>query len=471
MNDRTQPVVPGGYREAIRIAWPLVLSMGSFTVMQFFDRMFLAWYSPVAIQAALPAGILCFTLICGFMALAGYANTFVAQFHGARNPRGCSRATMQGVWLALASWPVLLLLIPMGRFLLSISGHAPEVLAQEKVYFSILMAGGVAIPLGAAISSFFTGRGDTVTNLYATVAGNVVNILLDYALIFGWWIFPELGIVGAGIATVIGGLVYPAILGVLFLSPRINAVYATRSNLGLDRDLLQRMIRFGLPSGVHLALDIGSFSVFVLMTGRMEALDLAVSNMALSINTLSFLPLIGISIAATTLVGQYQGQGQSAIAERAGWTTVKLGLLYMGVVGATFVLFPSAYFGLFLIRGDTFDPDAVVALGRWLLIIMTLWGGFDVGNLVLSGALKGAGDTRFVMLYSVGAAWGFMVPGVLVITLVLDAGVLALWSWVMAYIAVLGAGYVLRYRSGVWKSIRVIDPVPEAVPPAGPPLG
>ena len=84
---------PGGYREMLRVAWPLIISMGSFTVMQFADRVFLAWHSMVSIQAALPAGILSFTLSAGFMALAGYANTFVAQYHGAGDAAGCGRAT------------------------------------------------------------------------------------------------------------------------------------------------------------------------------------------------------------------------------------------------------------------------------------------------------------------------------------------------------------------------------------------
>lgn len=124
-------IVPGGYREVLRIAYPLIISTGSFSLMQFVDRVFLARHSMVSIQAALPAGLLSFTLICAFMALAGYANTFVAQYHGRGDPEGCSRATAQGVWLSMLSWPLILLLVPLGRFLLQNAGHAPDVLAQE----------------------------------------------------------------------------------------------------------------------------------------------------------------------------------------------------------------------------------------------------------------------------------------------------------------------------------------------------
>lgn len=448
------------------MAYPLIISTASFSVMQFVDRVFLSRHSAISIQAALPAGLLSFTLICAFMALAGYANTFVAQYHGSGDARGCSRATAQGVWLSLFSWPVILLLIPLGRWLLQISGHAPDVLVQELDYFTILMVGGVTIPLGAAISSFFTGRGDTLTNMYAQLAGNLVNILLDYALIFGRWGFPEMGIRGAAIGTVIAGVVPPVILFARYFARSTDTLYQTRSSFGLERALLLRMVRFGLPSGLHLLLDVASFSVFVLMTGRMGALPLAVSNIALSINTLAFMPLVGISMAAATLVGQYQGRRDSATAAKAGWNALRVGLVYMTFMAASYLVLPRLYFTLFATAGgDGFTLDELVGLGRYLLIMMAAWGLLDAVNLVLSGALKGAGDTRFVMWYSTLGAWGLLVPGEWLIIYVWNGGILLAWSWLALYIMILSFGFWWRFRQGAWKSIDVLehqDPFPPA---------
>lgn len=309
---------PAGYREVLRIACPLIISTASFSVMQFVDRVFLAQYSQVAIQASLPAGLLAFTLCSAFMAVAGYANTFVAQYYGAGNQRGCSRATAQGIWLALFSWPVILALIPVGRLLLRIAGHPAEVLAEELDYLTILMAGGVVIPLGAAISSFFTGRGDTLTNMYAQVAGNVVNVVLDWMLIFGRLGLPELGIRGAAIATVVAGFVPPLILGVWYWRPQTDALYHTRSTWRLQGSLCWRLLRFGTPAGVQLFLDVSSFSVFVLMTGRLGPVALAVSNIALSINTLAFMPLIGISRRPLRWSGSIRAAGTRSWQKRRG---------------------------------------------------------------------------------------------------------------------------------------------------------
>lgn len=455
------PEPPGSYREVLRIAWPLVVSMGSFTLMQFVDRMFLAWYSPVSIQAALPAGILSFTFVCTFMAMCGYANTFVAQYHGAEDPVGCSRATMQAVWLSFMIWPLLIVSIPLGWFFLELSRHAPEVLAEEKIYFTWLTAGGVLVPLGAAISSFFTGRGETRTNMIASMAGNVVNLVLDYMLIFGMWGAPEMGIRGAAIATLAGGLVAPAILFTLYFSRRYNVVYRTREHLRIEWKLMMRLVRFGLPSGLNLLIEISSFSLFILISGRIGELALAVSNMALSINTLAFLPMVGLGIAAATLVGQYQGRGDSATAALAARRSVTVGLVYVIAIGLTYVLFPRLYFSFFTMRAESgYTIDELMVSGRWMLIIMAFWGIFDAVNIILAGALKGAGDTRFVLIYSTLLSWGFWVPGVLIIVLVLKLGLLTMWLHAVLFVVVLAAGYEIRFRRGRWKSIQVIESPP-----------
>lgn len=459
---------PGGYREILNVAYPLMLSMGSFTLMQFIDRMFLAWHSPVSIQAAVPAGILAFTFICGFMSLAGYTNTFVAQHFGAGDPRGCARSTAQGVFIALGSWPLMLACIPLGRLVLRWSGHAPEVLAEELLYFDILMWGSLGIPLGAAMSGFFTGRSKTLVTMSATMAANAVNLVLDYVWIFGKWGFPEMGIQGAAWASVVSSFVLPGILMALYFGPRLNRAFQTRTHFRWDAPLWWRMIRFGLPAGIHFALDVASFGVFVLLTGRMGEVALAASNIALSINMLTFLPLVGLSIAVTTVVGQYQGRKETIYAERAAWTTLRIGGLYMFIVGMAYILVPQFFLSFFARDGASgLDMETLFPVGRMLMIIMAVWGVVDAVNLIMAGALKGAGDTRFVMWYSLAVAWGVLVPGQFLIVFWWEAGVIAAWCWTAFYILVLSLGLFLRFRKGCWRDIDVLG-APAPVPPDHP---
>jgi len=237
----------GGWRELMQIAWPLIVNSGTFALLNFSDRLFLSWYSEDAFRASLPSGILFFTLVCGFMALAGFTNTFVAEFWGAGDKEGCSRATAQGILFSVLSIPLIMLLTPVGIWCLKLSGHGPEVLALEERYFRILMWCGGGMTLSSGLSSFFSGRGKTFVIMGCNVVANFLNIILNYALVFGKWGFPELGIAGAGWATVIGSWLSPFIFAVIYFSRPVNAEYKTIKNLRFDRWMFKRMLRFGLP--------------------------------------------------------------------------------------------------------------------------------------------------------------------------------------------------------------------------------
>jgi len=337
-----------------------------------------------------------------------------------------------------------------------LSGHAPDVLAAEKTYFLILMAGGVTVPLNSAIGGYFMGIGRTMVNMAANALGCSLNVVLNYAMIFGHWGCPEMGIEGAAYATLISGAITCLIQLALFSRERPVRLIGFPAVLKPDGALLRRIVRFGTPSGLQLLMDVGSFAAFIMLTGRMGEVALAASNIAFSINNLAFAPLLGFGLAASTLVGQHQGACHPEAAERAGYTGLKMGLVYMCVIGFTFVLFPKGYFELFRPKDAGFSAEELLALGRTMLLLMTVWGLLDTVSIVLSGALKGAGDTRFVMVYMVVGSWLVLVPGALVL-LRLGSGILGLWAWLAVYICVLALGFWWRWRQGRWKNIRVIE--------------
>ncbi|MCF7818265.1 MAG: MATE family efflux transporter [Kiritimatiellales bacterium] len=448
----------GGWRELMQIAWPLIINSGTFALLNFFDRLFLSWYGEDSFRAALPAGILFFTLVCGFMALAGFTSTFVAQFWGAGDKPGCARATAQGILFALISIPLIMALTPVGLWLLRLSGHGPDVLPLEEEYFKILMWCGGGMTLSSALSSFFAGRGKTFVIMTCNIVANGLNILLNYLFIFGKWGCPEMGIAGAGWATVIGSWTSPLIFAILYFSKPVNAVFDTLRNLRFDRWLFMRMIRFGLPSGIHWFLDVASFTVFVLLVGRMGAVAHIASNIALSVNLIAFMPMIGMGMAASILVGQYLGRNQPDYAERMGWLTLKIGVCYIAAIGATFLLFPDFYTQVFEGGADGSVPAGELhRTVRILLAMLAVWGVADATSLIIAGALKGAGDTHFVMYFQSSVAWGFLVLGQLLIVFVFKGGVYASWVWTLLYIVLLGIGFILRFRSSRWKSIDLLD--------------
>lgn len=449
---------PGGLAEVLKVAAPLLISMGSFTLMQFCNRMFLAWYSEASLQAAIPAGILSFTFICFFMELTSYGTTFVAQYHGANELARCARATGQSFLLALISWPVMLALMPLGLWFITTSRHPPEAVRLETIYFTVLMIGSAGPCLGAALGTFFSGRGDTVTTMRANILANILNIILDYILIFGKLGFPALGIKGAAIATVISGFSAPLILASNFLLPEYRKVFNIGEVFRLDKDLMKRILRFGSPSAANMVLDMASFAIFVMIIGKFGETTLTASNIALSVNSIVFMPLLGLGSAAGILVGKYQGMRKSSIADRSARMALRIAMAYMSFMAFTYILVPEFYISFFTMWGEgTIVISDILPSSRMFLILMAMWGMFDVASIVLAGALRGAGDTKFVMIFFLIVAWGLWVPGQFLLLGPLGMGAMAQWVWLAIYIILLSVGYVGRFLSGRWRDIEVIE--------------
>jgi multidrug resistance protein, MATE family len=444
----------GGAAELLRIAYPLILSTASTTVMQFINRLFLARYSPDALAACVPAGLLSFTLVCFFFGAVTYTNTFVSQYFGRGRTASVSVAVWQGAWLALASGVLLWALTPLGYFIIERSGHAPEVMALEKQYFFILNLGGIIYLLNAALASFFTGRGLTKVPMAANIAGNLLCVLLSWLLIFGPGPFPELGIRGAAWGMVAAQALMTAIYLTLFLSPYNRRRYRTARLAGVHRGLFLRLLKYGLPNGAGFFLDIASFGAFVFIIGAMDSAYLAASNIIMSINMIAFMPVIGLGTAVLTLVGKYLGMRRPDTAARVAWRGAALGACYALLLGAQFAFYPGFFTGMF---GGS-DPEAyagILAAARPVMKVLAVFIFFDSLSIIYADALRGAGDTRFQMWGASAAAWLLFVPGVWHASR--HGGELQhVWGWGAVYMAVLSAFFVLRWRSGLWRRIDIL---------------
>jgi len=252
----------GGYREVLQIATPLVLSTGAWAVQHFFDRMFLTWYSADALAAAMPAGILNFTIMGLFLGISGYVNTFVAQYFGAGQNHRIGPVLWQGVYVALFAALVHLALIPLAKPFFQFVGHEPEVMRLEIIYFQILCLGAGPVVGSAALASFYSGRGKTLPVMWVNFAASIVNIVLNYILIFGNLGLPALGIKGAGIATVISGFFSFFLYVAIICRKNHEKLYHTRTGWRFDRPLFMRFMRFGLPMGFRSFLNMSASRPF-----------------------------------------------------------------------------------------------------------------------------------------------------------------------------------------------------------------
>ena len=443
--------------ECLQVAWPLVLAMASNAIMMFADRLFLSNYSAVSIQAALPAGVVAFIAISFLQNVVAYSGTFVAQYSGAGARAACARAMGQGLWLSVLCIPLLLLSIPAGNLLFDLAGHAPEVVVEEKSYYLALVIGNIAMPFAAALSGFFTGQGYTRLVMAANVIGNAANVILDPFFIWGWCGLPELGIVGAGVATAISQFLILAILAVAIIPERhLSTPQRRRVAFVWKTPLMWRITRFGLPSGGHVLLDVSAFAIFTFVSGKLDAASFAASNIALSINHLIFAPLMGISIAATILTGQRMGDGDPKGAVRVGRNCVAIGWTYILICTLILGLFSTPIVKMFYPPDATFTAEHFLEIGTKLVWIFLAWAWFDTLNIILGGALKGAGDTRFVLCWIAGKSFFFWIP-LLLTCYNLGVGIVGLWLTMLADVSLAGTGLFLRFLSGRWKNIEVIE--------------
>ncbi|HHO75665.1 MAG TPA: MATE family efflux transporter [Deltaproteobacteria bacterium] len=451
----------GGGREVLRVAIPLVLSTSAWSVQHFVDRMFLVWYAPEAIAAAMPAGILNFTIMSFFIGTASYVSTFVAQYYGARMNTRIGPVLWQGIYVSLLGGVVMFLFIPAAPIIFTLVGHEPLVRESEIVYFQYLCLGGMPVIAASALAGFFSGRGRTWPVMWVNTFATAVNLFLDYLLIFGKWGLPEMGIRGAAIATVISAFFSLIVYIALLSRSDYNRAFHTMKGWRLEKALFYRLVRFGVPSGIQFFLDMAGFTAFILILGRLGTVSLAATNIAFNINTLAFMPMIGFGIAISVLVGQYLGKQQPDLAQRSVYSGFVMTLIYMTTLAALYVIVPNLFVAPFAAKADPEEFAEIYRLTIILLRFVALYSVFDAMNIIFSSAIKGAGDTRFVMYMIVIISVCVLVVPTYVAIMVLDYGLMAGWTFASIYVIALSFAFYFRFLGGKWKTMRVIEePVP-----------
>lgn len=447
----------GSLHELWVVALPMVLSSGSVSLMHVIDRVFLTWHSTDALAAAMPAGLLHWTLISLAIGTAGYVNTFVAQYEGARRRDRVAAAVWQGVYLSLASGVVFLLAVPLTGPIFGLIDHTPSVQKLEVEYFSVLCIGALPMTLSAAQACFFSGRGETVVVMLVNMMVAAANVVLDYGLIFGNFGLPEMGIRGAGLATVIAQTAGVAAYSALMLGRRRYDEYGIWKNRGLDADLFRRLVRFGLPTGVQYLVDIAGFSLFIFLVGWMGAEQLAATNLAFNLNSLAFIPILGVGTAVMVLVGQRIGEGRPELAVRTTWMAAAAAGSFMLACGAVYLFAPEMILYPYRMNATPEEFRPIAARVIPLLRYVAVFSFFDGMAIVFGSAVRGAGDTRFSMLFTFAAGWTLMVAPVAIAWKMGVGSLTVSWTAVTVYIIVLGVGFILRFQQGRWKTMSVIE--------------
>ena len=446
-----------GYKEILDVAIPLMISSAGLSLLMFIDRMFVSWYSADALAASMPAGVFSFALSSLFFGTTMYVGTFVSQYFGAKKNERIGPSIWQGLYLSLFSGLMMLIFIPLAPFLFQSFKHDPVVTELEISYFRILCLGTFPMIAITVLGAFYSGRGITRPVMWMNILMLLLNTPLNALLVFGYGDVQAMGLDGAGWATIISQYTTMIVFAYLVFRKKNNKAFATLSGWKFDSELFRRLIRFGLPSGVHMFIEVMAINIFIMMVGNLGKDIQAASNIAFQIDIFGFIIIHAVSIAISIKVGQYIGANDIVKAEASAITGLQVSLMVAFLLALVYIFFPSQLVGLFGLNADPEEFSKISELAERLLVFVAVYCFFDAIQLALSSAIKGAGDTFFVMKYlGITSVVVMIIPSILIVNY-WGGDVYGMWGLLTFFVLTLASIYTLRFRSGKWKEMKVIE--------------
>jgi len=430
--------------------------------MTFTDRLFLSRLGPEQMNAALGGGLMNFTMTTLFLGLVGYTTALVAQYLGAGRKDHCTVATTQAALVCLAAYPLILAARPLSIWIFELSRISPEQLVAQKAYFNILVYATIVSLLRTSLAGFFSGIGKTRMVMIASAVAMTSNVGLNYVLIYGKLGVPAMGIRGAAYGTILGSTLGLVVLLVAYLWPANRREFAVGRSLRFDREAMGKLLRFGSPAGAEMFLNLLAFTAVIFVFHAHGPVTATAATIMFNWDMISFVPLLGVQIGVTSLVGRYMGAGSPDTAHRATMSGLRIGWVYSGTILLLYLLLPGTLVELF---GPS-EPDAVFAQAVPTAVFMIRFAAIyvlsDAAFVVFAGALRGAGDTFWAMCISVGLHW-ILVPLLAVMLHVLAMSTESAWVALVSVYLVFSTLFYLRYRSGRWREIRVVQTAEELI--------
>lgn len=434
-----------GVPQVMGIAWPIMVSMLSFTAMNFVNAL---WVGPLGKEAFGAVGIGAVLLYAihgfGYGALVG-VKIAVSQAHGQNDDLLTRRLMWQGVHLAVWMGLIELLFIPLGHPLLTLLGASDAVAPLATDYFTARIIGAAPALVMTALTQYLQGRSRTQAPMVAMIVANVLNVMLDPLFIYGGGPIPAMGVAGAGWAASIS---FSA--GALFLIwvawPELSG-----TDRRVDKTLLARIWRFGFPLAGRATLEIASYLGFQGILASIGDAHLAAHVLVVRTISISFMPGYAVSEAVAVLVGQAVGARRFELIAQIRSAGLKIAVTFMSAWAVVFIAFPEA-----LAAMHSAGPD-VVAIAVHMFVVSAFFQLADAFVMVGLGILNGAGDTRFVLYATVSCAWLTKLPLGWWLATDMGMGAVGAWWGIVAEVMVLWAVLTWRLRNNQWQRAAIAE--------------
>lgn len=450
----TPAIAPHGFRaelaELLRLAVPTVAVQVGWMSMGVVDTIVVGHVSADA-MAAVALGNLLFLAVSIFgMGVLTGLDPVISQAVGARDEPAVARGVQRSAILTLGLTVLSTLVILPARPLLDALRQPPEIVPTVVAYMQIAAGGFLPFYAVILVRVLLQATGRVAPMVWATLAANVLNLALNWVFVFGHLGVPALGAVGSSWATTLSRWAL-ALFMVAFawrqlrprLLPLLPEVFGLRP--------LVRVLALGAPIGIQYELELGIFSLVGLMMGRLGAIPMAANQVALNLASITFMVPLGVSIAASVLVGRAIGRGDMREARRAALASLACGMGFMALSAVVMLAVPGT-----LARLYTTDP-AVAALGASLIPIAGVFQVFDGTQVVSIGVLRGTGDTRTPMIVNVLGYWVIALPLSAWLGLYTPAGPQGMWWGLVVGLVVVAVVLVIRVRARLGREIRRLE--------------
>ena len=454
----------GSFKHIWSVAYPLIIMSATLTVMQICDRKFLSMQSTDYVAAALPAGMLAFNMGSLFLITTNFTASVVSQYFGKRDSLSCVSAAWSAISFALVSGLFISFVLPFLGVEIIKYAAANELLRGLQIEYFITLSPSVAFAcLTGACCSYFSGQGLTKVVAIANFFGMLVNVGLDYILIFGHPGFPEFGIgaipefgiIGAGVATSIAALTTALVSLAFFFFYRPNNMLKVIEHIKFDLKMIGKIFKFGFPVGLMVVMDVSAWFIAMSMVGRISDAAAAAITITVSINQLSFMPMLGFADAASIIFGQNVGRKKFKLGEIIIYRSWLMIWVYMAITAIFYLLFPVELINFFAPSQADTDFATVLEIGKISLTCAAFYNFLDSLKFILMGALRGAGDTKILVVVVVLACWLFMVPAISLTILVFKGTILNVWMVFATLIFIQNVAFFLRFKSRKWAKIEL----------------
>lgn len=453
------------------IAWPTVLTMTSYSVMQFIDRLMVGQVGPTEVAAQGNGGIWSFAPIAYAMGALTVVNTFVSQNLGAGRPELGPKYAWSAVWLSVFIWLAFFLPYAVAMpHIFALMGHSPELVRLESHYGQIMLLGALPLMISRGLHHYFFGLHRPKVVTVAAILGNTTNVIGNYVLIFGAEGLPHLGLpgvpgvpalglYGAALGTIIGILVELTVPTFVFLGSKMHAELNTRQAWRPRIAPMKDLVRIGWPASVQFGNELTCWAIFMaVLVGSFGEDHITAAWITFGYMQLGFMPAIGFSVAITSVVGRYIGAGKHDIAVDRARLGVRMAMVYMTICAAIFLLFRHDLVGFFV--ASDLDPDhaaRLISIGGNLMICIAFFQTVDAFGLVYTGALRGAGDTLWPGVVTIVLSWTLIIGGgSFMVAFIPHLESVGPWIAAAAYIIIYAIAMSWRFESGKWRSIRLV---------------